>query len=55
MMTQGNVSTWTILKTTDFGTNFPNRLILISKGTHNCGELSGPTSSSGQAYDPFAG
>jgi hypothetical protein len=39
MVAQGKVSTWIILKTTDFGINFPNRLILISKGTHHCGEL----------------
>jgi hypothetical protein len=53
MVAQEKVSTWLILKTIDFRGNFPNRIILILKGTHNCGELSGPTSSSGQAYDPL--
>jgi hypothetical protein len=43
---QGKVSTWIILKTTDFGEKFRNRLILTSQGTHNIDEPSDPTSPS---------
>jgi hypothetical protein len=48
---QEKVSTWIILKTTDFGEKFRNRLILTSQGTHNIDEPSGPTSSFGLAYE----
>jgi hypothetical protein len=38
MVDQGKLSIWIILKTIDFGKKFRNRLILISKGTHNSNE-----------------